>query len=436
MNFSPALRISYFILDFFYAFVIHVFYRAWFGKFRKLSMLFMIYGVFIAADCLIYFTQESAVIFSVSAYFLFLMCTLIYSRLNSRSFIGAGILLILSISGEMLSIAFRTVISDNAFSTIIMYILSRILLYFFVVLTIRIFRNRSIYNSMPHYSAGIILTPIISTWLIVYISYLLGYSMNYDNNYADILLLITYFLILALNIISFYMFDRQSNKYLLEQKNVSLQNVLETQHNEQLMNSEHEQNVRRIRHDLINYIIGVKSMMENGCYDKAIASLDSKIEDLCITKYHAHTGCAPLDSIINYKAAKAEKQNIRIITNLIVRAVPPIKAEDISIIVGNGMDNAIEYLTCHPKVQQVIQIDLDYGPAGFILGIQNYVEKPVKLLESGYVPSTKSGPNHGFGIESADIIAHRYDGEIIISCKKNIFVYGAVLHPGPWVPAG
>lgn len=434
MNFSPLLRLSYFVLDFFYVFVIHIFYRAWLGRSRSRLRLYIIYAAFIAADCLIYFTQNSALIFSMSAYFLFVMCSLIYGRIHIRSFIGAGILVILSIISEMVSTILPIFIPNGEFSTIMMYVMCRILLYLLVLLLMRILRNRHIYHVTPKYSVGIIITPFVSAWTIIYVSYLLGYSIDYQNNYADIFALITYFLILLLNIASFYMFDRQFNNHRLEQKNSSVENVLKAQQSEQELNKEHEQNIRRIRHDLINYIIGVRAMIESGSYEKALESLDNKIDAIYSDGLYAHTGCRAIDSIINFKAAKAQKHNIRVVAKLMVRAVPPIKEEDVCVIIGNGMDNAIEYLASHSEVRQIIQIDLDYSPMGFVLGIQNYVGAPVELLEGGYVRSTKSGPGHGFGIESADMIAHRYAGEIIISCQNNIFVYGAVLHPGPWNP--
>ena len=121
----------------------------------------------------------------------------------------------------------------------------------------------------------------------------------------------------------------------------------------------------------------------------------------------------------------AESQNIKVSTDIQTLGVIHIDSEDLIVMIGNLFDNAIEAAT--QCVEKKIEIMIRFEKQMFVFSINNSVSKPVVLHKGGEIRSTKKEPGHGIGIPSVHRLAMKYDGDLTLSNKDNMFYVKLVL---------
>ena len=121
----------------------------------------------------------------------------------------------------------------------------------------------------------------------------------------------------------------------------------------------------------------------------------------------------------------AESQNIKVSTDIQTLGVIHIDSEDLIVMIGNLFDNAIEAAT--QCVEKKIEIMIRFEKQMFVFSINNSISKPVVLLKGGEIRSTKKEPGHGIGIPSVHRLAMKYDGDLTLSNKDNMFYVKLVL---------
>ena len=117
--------------------------------------------------------------------------------------------------------------------------------------------------------------------------------------------------------------------------------------------------------------------------------------------HHCYTQNHTINNILNYILENAEKpiKNLKILVD-----VPNYIGEelfDISIIVGNLMDNAIRG-AAHSEEQELL--------------FKMYYKKGIMKIET---KSKKDG--HGIGLQNIKLIADKYDGQLCIDYTEQYF---------------
>lgn len=99
--------------------------------------------------------------------------------------------------------------------------------------------------------------------------------------------------------------------------------------------------VRALRHDLKNHLLCILSMAE----ERDVEGIEQYTRQLLqqqntVNKLIMFSGSKVLDAIINSKSAAAERAGVRL-SAIITTPLAGISPEDITIILGNALDNAI-----------------------------------------------------------------------------------------------
>lgn len=102
----------------------------------------------------------------------------------------------------------------------------------------------------------------------------------------------------------------------------------------------------------------------------------------------------------------------------------PFSDVDITAILSNAMENAINAVAGLPEEERLIKLDLRMNGGKLLLSLKNrFAEQPV--LVDG-VP--KAGePGHGFGTQSIRYMAEKLNGNCQFLIKKNWFVLQVIL---------
>lgn len=182
-----------------------------------------------------------------------------------------------------------------------------------------------------------------------------------------------------------------------------------------LENIESMINVLRIqRHDHLNQIQTLQSMIYLGEIDAATTFLSG------ITKsYHNHDkilrlGDPGLTSLVNIKIEVANSKGIDLRVTVKEKMAPgSFDSWDLCSIVGNLLDNAIEYVYETSLPDKIILLDIEKESDTYLIRTSNFINQSIdvdKIFTMGY--STKKASGRGYGLFIAKQLVEKYGGTL------------------------
>ncbi|MGN0701523.1 MAG: sensor histidine kinase [Oscillospiraceae bacterium] len=187
------------------------------------------------------------------------------------------------------------------------------------------------------------------------------------------------------------------------------------------------QRLRKVRHDIKNHLMSVSALIDRGECEKAreLLSEISNTADRLQPSLSQSTGNSLIDAVITYKAAVSEIRKIPFEYSLELLPEIRIDLSDISSVISNLLDNALEAAekTKDPYVEIRVFMYKDYLTI-FVKNRFDYVPK----VPSGLLPTTKKdNENHGLGMTIVSEICERYSGVFRYSAKGAWFSASAMM---------
>lgn len=183
--------------------------------------------------------------------------------------------------------------------------------------------------------------------------------------------------------------------------------------------------VRALRHDLKNHLLCILSMAE----ERDVEGIEQYTRQLLqqqntVNKLIMFSGSKVLDAIINSKSAAAERAGVRL-SAIITTPLAGISPEDITIILGNALDNAIR--AAKDSQRKVVDIHIQPQGAYSSIVIANDIAHPV-LLDNPALRTTKNiRYRHGFGIQNMRQAVERNQGLIRFYKQNDRFICDILL---------
>ncbi len=216
------------------------------------------------------------------------------------------------------------------------------------------------------------------------------------------------FLIISLVVTDFFVqiciaHRREKQMYILRSDHMNMKEQLAVQFRT-------SKRLQKIRHDIKNHLTGAAALIENGEYDKA-AELLNEINDSADRLQpvlNQTSGNSLIDSIIAYKSAVCESKNISFEYTLEQLPDTRIDLADISSVLANLLDNAVE--AAELSERRIVNVK--------IFAYKDYLTIIVKNTFSGIIKQEKgklgtlihdSDP-HGLGTEIISEICERNNG--------------------------
>lgn len=184
--------------------------------------------------------------------------------------------------------------------------------------------------------------------------------------------------------------------------------------------------MRGWRHDYHNHIQVLKAYMTMNQYKQAQEYLDKLEEDLTTIDTMIKTGNIMVDAILNSKLTLIQEKHIKVNATAVVPQNIAISDVDLSVIIGNLLDNAIEACMQVPEEQdRFIRVYID------VIKKQLYISVTNSMIGKGkkhgnYFYSMKQG-NHGFGLLRIDNIVEKYHGYLNRQSEEGIFATEVML---------
>lgn len=184
--------------------------------------------------------------------------------------------------------------------------------------------------------------------------------------------------------------------------------------------------MRSWRHDYHNHIQVLKANMSLQQYTQAEEYLDKLNDDLTTVDTVLKTGNVMVDAILNSKLSLIQEKEIAVDATAVVPGDIAISGIDLSVLIGNLLDNAMEACVRIPEEKdRFIRIYIDIVKKQLYISVTNSMVGKAKRTGGRFL-STKQG-SHGFGLLRIDSIVAKYHGYLNRQTEDRIFATEVML---------
>ncbi len=265
----------------------------------------------------------------------------------------------------------------------------------------------------------IVFVPILSVGLLIWMS-LLGVERAFCNTCFVILLMINGLsLFLYNNLIAIQ--EKAEQSIIVDMENHSYKKQLEIMQEYVNVN-------RMLRHDVKNHVIALQGLLEQGQEEDALEYLRKAAEVYGLYENKVNTGNVELDSLFNYKLSQTDKLHITVELKLEVPEQCMVHNFDLSIIIGNLLDNAMEALEKLPEEKRKLKLEIRYSKGRMFIYSANPYCGEIRREKGRIVTSKPDAALHGVGLRSVETVIQKYHGEMEINTKDAVFLVQIILY--------
>lgn len=255
--------------------------------------------------------------------------------------------------------------------------------------------------------------------LVVFILFWMTYKLN-DFTYNTMAGICSFVLIFC-SFFVLYLYERFARQSLELQRKAQYEQQLKGQlkHVDEIIVQQTE--VRRLKHDMTNQLLAIDGYMDQGDLAGGKHYVRSLIDQLQAIGTGINTGNIALDAILNAKKEVAQSKGIAFTTSLRIADRLSIAPDDLCVIFGNALDNALEACAQLPQdADKTITLTLVQDATSLFCKITNTALPP----QHNNWRTTKADPiNHGFGMRNIREALENYNVTPEFSWKDGLFTF-------------
>lgn len=188
------------------------------------------------------------------------------------------------------------------------------------------------------------------------------------------------------------------------------------------------ENYYAFKHDIRHHALVIKSMMDAKNYIEAAEYMDKFTENEIFENVGTLCKNFTVDSILKYYMSIARKNNIELKVNLSIPENINIDNIDLSIVIGNCIENAIE--ACNniiDKSKKYININAEIKGFQLIVKIKNSFNGQV-IKDGNVIKTSKNGEGHGIGLSNIRNVTEKYNGYLNIKYNDKEFEVNIIMN--------
>lgn len=419
-----SYEITYVISSIFGTYIIYKMLKLFFDERRtSIKAEALSYIIYYFINLLIFFTVRKPIVLLIINITLFFCLSLNYrSSLAKKiifsvlSFIALMLIetLVVALTGYFAIPVFGYSEYDSSMGLILIRILSMLLV---TILT----NLKNIKNDIPvpnFYWFSTIFVSVAS--LYQFISF---FTHGGFNKIEMIILIIS---ILGINFAILFLYDtlylsfsEKTEKILLEQQNNAYEKQLD------LMQQSLE-SLQTVRHDIKNHMIVLKNLNSNEEYNKFDEYVDKIISSVDSKTMYSNSENVIVDSILNYKMQAITNMDTEVQIDVSIPKKINISAYDMTVILGNLMDNAITALKkCNSEKLLIVKIR--YSKGSILITVANTYNGEVKEKNGTLLTSKDDEKNHGIGLRNVEETVNINNGHMKINYNDKEFKVKIIL---------
>lgn len=176
--------------------------------------------------------------------------------------------------------------------------------------------------------------------------------------------------------------------------------------------------MRGYKHDFHHHLQALKGQLEAGEIERALLYIDELDNKLMNVDTLLKTGNVSLDAILSAKIAQAKAEGISVTVKAVVPDVLTISDVELSIVVGNLLDNAIEACRTANR-ERFIRIYMTIKGKMLYFSMLNSAGE--KQKKKGSLFSSRKNGLHGFGLRRAETIIEEHGGWVKYNSEDGAF---------------
>lgn len=233
---------------------------------------------------------------------------------------------------------------------------------------------------------------VVTTFLI------LGMLSELNSSNYNIMAMVSCIGLYASTFLALYLYARsqQQNQIIRYQEQAEQQMQAQLKHMDEIILRQNE--LRAFRHDINNQLTALSGYLDAGDLAGSRQYLAGISDHFKSASPAINTGNNALDAILSAKRALAENHGIRFTSKLRVQENLPIAPEDLCIIFGNALDNAIEACDRLPAdAERAIALHLLQDAHTLTCIVTNTAPS---RRSASFVTSKADKAQHGFGLNN------------------------------------
>lgn len=377
------------------------------------------YGLYYIADAVTYlkmFNLTLNVIVTLSMGFLmgFLYNASYYSRLLASVFLYILALVSEDCTAVIIALLSRTsyyeAISETRL-TVIGITVSVLLLFLIVRLVIPLFHHET--NELPVlYWSAVFLIPSGCIFII----HNLVKQLLSEGSRSILFVLTVIIILFSINILVFFLYNNLMIEESTRHENVLLHSQLSDYKHQAALIQEFQQNLHDQKHSMTNHFLAIQAYAEQQKTDDILSYINRLIGDMKEITTSVHTGNLTIDSMINSKLYLAKLQSTSLIPEINLCQPLVMNNVDLTLILGNLLDNALEACSRIPAEKRKIHFYLSCRHNTLTLKTLNACDPSQIDMRKGKAYTTKTDKSmHEIGLKQIQKSTEKYDG---------IFEYG------------
>lgn len=188
------------------------------------------------------------------------------------------------------------------------------------------------------------------------------------------------------------------------------------------------ENYYAFKHDIRHHALVMKSMMDTKNYIEAAEYMEKFTENEIFENVGKLCNNFTVDSILKHYISIAMKNNIEFKVNLNIPENINIDNIDLSIVMGNCIENAIE--ACNnikDKSKKYININAEIKGFQLIVKIKNSFNGQV-IKDGKVIKTSKNGEGHGIGLSNIRNVTEKYNGYLNIKHDDKEFEVDIIMN--------
>lgn len=329
----------------------------------------------------------------------------IFSSMISILFVAVINMVVLTLFSMILERNVSELITDrNIFRCLILFITK--FLYFLATYAVLGIKNKL--QNRLNLLEWIMIILIFLTTLIVGL-FIFEFAFQFKLSGIDHIFLNTAVIsIVIINVITFYLFTMLNKRHneLLQFSKLQVQVAQQSKSLNDLKELSLE--MRKIRHDMTKYLDITSNLIFSGKSEEALRYLEKiQTEKIDHTFHPITTSSDVINALLNTKFSYCKKHGIDFVYQITAN-VSTFSEMDLSVLLGNLLDNAIE--AAEKCEQPFVKITICESKAYLVVIVTNSIAASVLKENPNFKTTKKDQLHHGLGLLTVKDIVAKYDG--------------------------
>jgi len=415
--------ILYLFSNLFRTFDVYLFYESFYTAKKEVKLKKICYISYYLVVAIEYVVVDIPILTLLLNVIGLIALTFLYQSNMKRRILGAGFILALLSVAEAIIMILTGYLSFSFFekgfySSEVGVVSIPILTFMFVLVYKRVKQHKTEILVPISYWVAVIIVPISCIYIVML-------SFGFGNIKAWQILSIV-IIMFAITVCVFMLYEKQL-KFFQDESEKKLLEVKNSYYEKQLDYMMTMENVTRsLRHDMKNHLISISGLAQEHKSDEILDYVKNIYEYSKLTTISKVTENVVVDSVLNSKVILANDRDVVLEIDATIAEPITISAMDITILLGNILDNAIE--NAEKTEQKTVRIDIKCDKGRLLIYCENSFDGTLKRKGNYYYTLKSDKKTHGFGIQNMKNVVDKYKGTMEIQSENNVFKVDILLY--------